>query len=101
MADLPELQVYGRPGCHLCELMLEELVPLARGRARLVLRDVDDDPAWRAAYGERIPVLCLGGRELAVHRIDPGAVLRALAAAAAGDDGIPGTGPDRPAGGPC
>jgi hypothetical protein len=65
-----ELQVYSRRGCHLCELMLEELVPLCRDRATLRVLDVDTRDDWRSAYGGRVPVLCHGARELAVARLD-------------------------------
>lgn len=73
-----ELLVYSRRGCHLCELMLEELVPLCRGRAVLRVLDVDGDPAWQERYGNRVPVLCAGDRELSVARLDRDAVLAAL-----------------------
>jgi len=50
-----ELIVYSRRGCHLCDLLLEELEPLVRDRARIAVRDVDENPDWLAAYGERVP----------------------------------------------
>ncbi len=71
--------VYSRPGCHLCERLLEELAPLVRGRGRLELRDVDDDPHWRRAFGERIPVVEIDGRVTCELTLDTGAVLQALA----------------------
>jgi len=57
--------VFSRPGCHLCELMADELEPLCRA-VGLTLRvlDVDTNPAWRDRYGLRIPVACVGGEEL-------------------------------------
>lgn len=74
----PELHVYSRRGCHLCELLIEELVPLCRGRAGIRLREVDDRPEWRAAYGDRVPVLCHGDREICSLHLDAGAVLALL-----------------------
>lgn len=71
--------VYSRPGCHLCEEFIEELIPLCRGRARLVVEDVDRDPALREAYGLRIPVLCAGSREVCAVRVNHAAVRAALA----------------------
>jgi hypothetical protein len=71
--------VYSRPGCHLCEEFIEELIPLCRGRARLVVEDVDRDPALREAYGLRIPVLCAGSREVCATRVNHAAVRAALA----------------------
>jgi len=73
-----DLVVYSRRGCHLCELMLEELVPLCRGRATIRVLDVDTRADWRAAFGNRVPVLCCGDRELCVARLDRDAVLAIL-----------------------
>lgn len=71
--------IYSRPGCHLCEEFIEALIPLCRGRARLVVEDVDRDAALREAYGLRIPVLCTDGREVCATHVDPAAVRAALA----------------------
>lgn len=70
-----DLVIYSRRGCHLCELMLEELVPLCRGHAALEVRDVDDSEAWKDAYGLRVPVLCHGATELSVAHLDRAALL--------------------------
>lgn len=71
--------VYSRPGCHLCEHLLEELAPLIRGRARLDIRNVDVDPAWQRAFGTRIPVVEIDGRTICEYTLDPAALERALA----------------------
>ena len=59
------ITIFGRPGCHLCELAVAELEPLCRavGLSLRVL-DVDADPALRDRYGPRIPVVCAGEEEL-------------------------------------
>jgi hypothetical protein len=72
--------VYSRRGCHLCELLLEELVPLCRGRATIRVLDVDSREDWRRAYGDRIPVLCSGDQEVSVAHLDRDAVLALLGA---------------------
>lgn len=74
-----ELLVFSRRGCHLCELMLEELVPLCRDQASIRVLDVDSRADWRQTYGDRVPVLCGGGRELSVARLDRDALLAFLA----------------------
>ena len=74
----PELVVYSRPGCHLCEILIEELLPLVRGTASVSVRDIDDDPALVESYGLRIPVVVLGGREICQYELDRAAVLDAL-----------------------
>lgn len=75
-----ELVVYSRRGCHLCELMLEELVPLCRRRATISVLDVDSREDWRQTYGNRVPVLCVADRELSVAHLDRGALLALLSA---------------------
>jgi len=67
--------VYSRRGCHLCELLLEELEPLTRGRASIRVLDVDDQEAWREAYGDRVPVVCCDGDEICQYNLDRRAVL--------------------------
>jgi hypothetical protein len=74
-----DLVVYSRRGCHLCELMLEELVPLCRDTATIRVLDVDSREDWREAYGNRVPVLCCGDREVSVARLDRDALLALLA----------------------
>ena len=75
-----ELIVYSRQGCHLCEILLEELVPLVRDRARIIVRDVDDDPAWFALYNERVPVVHCDGDDICQYNLDRQAVLDRIAA---------------------
>ena len=65
-----ELVVYSRRGCHLCEVMLEQLEPLCRGRAKISVRDIDTNPEWVAAYNEKVPVLCSGDEELCFYELD-------------------------------
>ncbi len=56
--------VYSRRGCHLCEVMVEQLLDLVRGRVEIDVRDVDTRDDWHEAYGLRVPVLVWNGREL-------------------------------------
>lgn len=74
----PRIAVYSRRGCHLCELLVEQLLPLARGRAEVVVRDVDSREEWLERYGLRIPVVEMDGAELCEHELDAAAVRRAL-----------------------
>ena len=53
---MPVLHYYSRKGCHLCEIMLEELLPLIRGRLEIEYRDIDSDPDWRMKYRVRMNV---------------------------------------------
>jgi hypothetical protein len=62
---------YYRDGCHLCEALAATLFrgwPSAA--AAMEWRDVDSDPAWRAEYGLRVPVLMLGDLEVCALQAD-------------------------------
>ena len=74
-----ELVLYGRPVCHLCHEMVDELDEALRGRPyRLRVENVDQNPDWQARYGSRIPVLTtVDGRELCHYRLEP-AILNRL-----------------------
>lgn len=62
-ADAARLVVYSRDACGLCEELLAELGAWLAGRGLAVeVRDVDADPATRARFGMKIPVLTLDGR---------------------------------------
>ena len=71
-APLPDLVLYGRPGCGLCDEARGLLIALLDERAHagpavaptLVERDIDTDPAWERAYFASIPVVELGDRRL-------------------------------------
>ncbi|MDD2407256.1 MAG: glutaredoxin family protein [Tepidiphilus sp.] len=69
------LWVLSRPGCHLCDDMVEALMPIARHYGFIVVkRDVDVDPAWRQRYGRAIPVVLHGSVEICRHRCDAASV---------------------------
>ncbi len=75
MAETISLTLYSRTGCHLCEEMeraLADLAPTFGLRVEVV--DVDADPWLERRYGERVPVLAAGGRELCSYRLDPEAL---------------------------
>lgn len=64
------LILVGKPGCHLCEVMRDVVSPVARELGlTLAERDVRSDPELDALYRHDIPVLLLGGREVARHRV--------------------------------
>jgi len=63
--------LYGKPGCHLCELA-REVVLAAREERGFELREVDVslDPVLHGRYGERIPVLAIDGEEVFEYHVD-------------------------------
>jgi glutaredoxin len=69
---MPEWTVFSRPGCGLCEEMLEELasvLPPAEA-ARVQVIDIDADPELTRKYGTRIPVLLINGEFVCAYRLD-------------------------------
>ena len=70
-----ELVVFSRDYCHLCHDMIEALRALEPDLGfHLRVVDVDADPALEARYGEWVPVLEGGGREICRHFLDRGAL---------------------------
>jgi hypothetical protein len=64
---LPDLFLYGRPGCTLCDdarvtinALLAERRDAGLRTPTLVERDIDTDPAWHDAFFATIPVVELG-----------------------------------------
>jgi hypothetical protein len=73
-----ELKVYSRRGCHLCELLLEELLPLVEGQAVVVVCDIDSREDWRLAYAARVPVVKYDDEEICQYHLDREALARIL-----------------------
>jgi glutaredoxin len=70
-ADPLEVTLYTRPGCHLCDEAKLQIAPvLAEFGARLREVNIDADPALRQRYDVDVPVIFLGDRKIAKHRID-------------------------------
>lgn len=63
---IPECQLFGTLGCHLCELAEAELLPFVEHGLMVELVDIVESSAWLDRYALRIPVL---------RRIDTGAEL--------------------------
>ena len=56
----PEVILYTRPGCHLCDDARELL---ARHGLRPRLVDIDTDPALRDQFDTCVPVVVIDGKE--------------------------------------
>jgi hypothetical protein len=69
---------YSRKGCHLCEVMLEELLPLIRGKAEIEYRDIDTQPEWCEKFDVRVPVIEYDGQLVSEYPLDYGAVRAVL-----------------------
>lgn len=54
----------------MCEVLVEEMLPLLRGQVDFQVRDIDTNEDWREAYDSRIPVVEFEGRVICEHRLD-------------------------------
>ncbi|MCW3003000.1 MAG: glutaredoxin family protein [Conexibacter sp.] len=76
MVAVPTIDLYGRPGCHLCDDARAQLQALRDELGfALIEHDIEADDALHRRYLERIPVVALDGEELFDFFVDE-AVLR-------------------------
>ena len=65
------ITLYTRPGCRLCEEAKTAIVPLLyQYGATLRQVNIDEDAALEERYGQDIPVIFVGTRKVAKHRVD-------------------------------
>ena len=77
-----DVTLYTRPGCHLCEEAKAAIAPLLKEfGATLREVNIEEDPVLRERYGEDVPVIFLGARKAAKHRVDTKQFRRQLAEA--------------------
>jgi glutaredoxin len=90
---MTEVVVYSRPGCHLCEEAIAEIVSLHGGGRRFELREVDieGDGTLHRSMLERIPVVEVDGETVSELIFDRAALLARLDTVA-GDDRAGGGG---------
>ena len=70
-STLPEVILYTRAGCHLCEEAREEI---RRVRAKIPFAfrsiDIDRDPELVSLYNEEVPVIFVNGEKTFRYRVD-------------------------------
>ena len=66
-----DITLYTRPGCHLCEEAKAAIAPLL-SELGATLREVniDGDAVLEDRYGWDIPVIFIGARKAAKHRVE-------------------------------
>jgi glutaredoxin len=70
-APIRLLTVYGRTYCHLCDDMIAALHTLqGRFSFELTVVDVDTNPEVETRFGDKVPVLMYGDRELCHYFMD-------------------------------
>ena len=73
---MPEVVVYSRPECHLCEEAMAAIVALLEDGYRFVLREVDieSDEGLLRSHLERIPVVEVDGAVVSELVLDQAAL---------------------------
>ena len=70
-SPIPDLILYGRADCHLCDearaiatALLADRAAAGKPTPTLVERDIDTDAGWHSEFFATIPVVELAGRRL-------------------------------------
>jgi glutaredoxin len=71
MTDSVKVEIYSRPGCHLCDEAKEVIERVGR-RVAFSLRviNIETDPELEKRYGEEIPVVFVNGMPAFRYRVD-------------------------------
>src|SRR5258705_114644 len=84
MPPLPDLILYARPGCSLCDearVAIDAVVEDRRARGlatpNVIERNIEDDPGLHGRYLERIPVVEIGNQRVELF-VSVGKVRRLL-----------------------
>lgn len=79
MSQLPQVVVYSRKGCHLCEVVKESISKLhRRGGFTWQEIDVDSDDALRRRFNDQVPVVFIDGRKAFKYHMDEREFLKKL-----------------------
>jgi hypothetical protein len=70
--------VFSRQGYHLCEVLIEELLSLVRGRLEVIVNDVDTREDWKQEYDTRVPFVTYDGEPICKYHLDRQALSRLL-----------------------
>ena len=71
MANMLEVEIYSRPGCHLCD-EAKAIIEGVRRRFSFNLNvvNVESDPELEKRHGEHIPVVFINGDEAFRYHVD-------------------------------
>ena len=77
MTDPIRIDIYSRPGCHLCD-EAKEIIERVRSRYPFALQviNIETDPALETAYGMEIPVVTINGNKAFKYRVDENELTR-------------------------
>ena len=71
MSEPIHVDIYSRPGCHLCD-EAKEIIETVRRKVPFQLNviNVETDPALESVYGTEIPVITINGNKAFKYRVD-------------------------------
>ena len=79
MPESIRIEIYSRPGCHLCDEAKAVIEPFGtRYPIEITVTNVYTNAQLRALYGTDIPVILINGTEAFRHRVDARALERKL-----------------------
>ena len=66
-----QIDIYSRPGCHLCD-EAKDVIDRVQRRFGFNVRviDIETDPDLERAYGQEIPVVFINGNKAFKYRVD-------------------------------
>lgn len=71
MSDPIRVDVYSRPGCHLCDVAKDVVEKVQRRYPfSLSVINIETDPALETAYGTEIPVITINGNKAFKYKVD-------------------------------
>ena len=78
-ASAPEVLLYTRTNCHLCEQVKQQLRELQKEISfQFQEVDIDEDDGLRQRYNEEVPVVMVHGKKAFKYRVDARQFLRRL-----------------------
>jgi len=81
MAAKPQVILYSRKGCHLCDVAKQSLHKLSRSvEFNLQEVDIDSDPDLRSRFNEEVPVVFINGTKAFKYQVSESEFLRKLSA---------------------
>jgi len=66
-----QVDVYSRPGCHLCDeakAVVDQVQKRLGFKVRVI--NIETDPALEKHYGEQVPVIAINGQNTFQYRVD-------------------------------
>jgi len=71
MSNGIQIEIYSRPGCHLCD-EAKEVIDRVQKRYGFDLRvvNIEGDPALESVYGTEIPVVFINGAKAFKYHVD-------------------------------